>query len=124
DLEARRQVALIHARSFAIDSYFEKLPEAPETEGEEGRNRAELEELKKLLRELAAQGVERQDFFQALIDLVAIHSEGFNNDEIRAVFQEASLEHHLEGRVLTPAFFGAKIAALHRRRQERSHQHL
>ena len=124
DLEARRQVALIHARSFAIDSYFEKLPEAPETEGEEGRNRAELEELKKLLRELAAQDVERQDFFQALIDLIAIHSEGFNNDEIRAVFQEASLEHHLEGRVLTPAFFGAKIAALHRRRQERSHQHL
>ncbi len=123
DLEARRQVARIHARSFAVDSYFKeflKEHKAPTEKDESDENK----KLLSLLLKLEQEGVDSDSFITALIDLVAIHSEGFNNDEIRAVFQEASLEHHLEGRILTPRFFGAKIAALQRRRQERRHVHL
>ena len=117
DLEARRQVARIHARSFAIDNYFKEFMASHNSSDES-------DELLALMLELERDGVDQEGFITALIDLVAIHSEGFNNDEIRAVFQEASLEHHLEERVLTPRFFGSKIAALKRSRQERHHVHL
>ncbi|MBN2809415.1 MAG: 26S protease regulatory subunit [Deltaproteobacteria bacterium] len=120
DLEARRQVARIHARSFAIDSYFQEFRQNLKKSDAD----AESHELQRLLSQLADQGIALDDFINGLIDLIAIHSDGFNNDEIRAVFQEASLEHHLEGRVLSPRFFGSKLAALKRRRQERSHRHL
>ena len=115
DLEARRQVARIHAKSFAIDSYFKNFlanQEAPDESDESN-------DLQTLMHKLEQEGVDTEDFITALIDLVAIHSEGFNNDEIRAIFQEASLEHHLEGRILNPRYFGSKLQTLKRRRQER-----
>ncbi len=120
DLEARRQVAMIHARSFAIDSYFKEfiINETTPDESDESN------ELRSLMLKLEKEGVDTQGFITSLIDLVAIHSEGFNNDEIRAIFQEASLEHHLEGKNLSPRYFGSKLAALKKRRQERRHVHL
>ncbi len=120
DLEARRQVAMIHARSFAIDSYFKNFMANEKSPDESD----ESNELRALMLNLEQEGVDTQGFITALIDLVAIHSEGFNNDEIRAIFQEASLEHHLEGRILNPRYFGSKTAALKKRRQERHHLHL
>ena len=123
DLEARRQVARIHAIGFNLDRYFADLAGARE-KPENCTRPEEFAELKRQLEEFAARQLGSDDFLAAIIDLVALHSEGFNNDEIRAVFQEASLEHHLEGRVLSPRFFGEKLAALIRRRQERRHVHL
>ena len=120
DLEARRQVAMIHARSFAIDSYFKNFMANEKSPDESDENK----QLRTLMLKLEQEGVDTQGFITALIDLVAIHSEGFNNDEIRAIFQEASLEHHLEGRILNPRYFGSKTAALKKRRQERHHLHL
>ncbi len=120
DLEARRQVAMIHAQSFAIDSYFKNFIENEKSPEESN----ESHELRTLMLKLDQEGVDTEGFITALIDLVAIHSKGFNNDEIRAIFQEASLEYHLEGRILTPRYFGSKTAALKKRRQERHHVHL
>lgn len=59
-----------------------------------------------------------------LLDLIAEYTEGFNNDEIRAIFQEASLEHHLEGQLVTPRYLGMKIGLLKKRRDERQITHL
>ncbi len=124
DLEARRQVARIHAESFALGDYFTALVESgPQPPGDCPAPEEYLE-LRRLLAEFTGRGGTPDDFLAALIDLVAHHSEGFNNDEIRAIFQEASLEHHLEGRVLSPQFFGEKVAALIRRREERRHTHI
>ncbi|MEA1922466.1 MAG: ATP-binding protein [Pseudomonadota bacterium] len=120
DLEARRQVARIHALSFAVDTYFKNFL-AQEKSSKESD---ETLELRSLMHQLENEGADTEEFITALIDLVAIHSEGFNNDEIRAIFQEASLEHHLEGRILNPRYFGRKLQSLKRRRQERRQVHL
>ncbi len=65
-----------------------------------------------------------EEFYEALLDLVAEHTAGFNNDELRAVFQEASLERHLEGRLPTPRYLGGKIGQISRRRRQRHQVHL
>ena len=70
------------------------------------------------------QGSESDAFYQSILELVAEYTEGFNNDEIRAVFQEASLEYHLEGQLLTPRFLGQKIGLIRKRRDEREAVHL
>lgn len=78
-----------------------------------------------LATEMHAQtGMDAGAFFDALLDLVAEYTENFNNDEIRAVFQEASLEYHLEGRLISPAYLGQKIGAIRKRRDERDKTHL
>jgi len=59
-----------------------------------------------------------------VLDLVAEYTEGFNNDEIRAIFQEASTERHLEGRLVTPRYLGMKIGMIKKRRDEREVTHL
>jgi transitional endoplasmic reticulum ATPase len=61
---------------------------------------------------------------QSTLDLVAEYTDNFNNDEIRAIFQEASLEHHLEGQLITPRYLGLKIGLLRKRRDERQVVHL
>lgn len=63
-------------------------------------------------------------FVQSILDLVAEYTLNFNNDEIRAIFQEASLEYHLEGQLVTPRFIGQKIGLIRKRRDEREAQHL
>lgn len=64
------------------------------------------------------------DLWAAVIDLVAEYTVDFNNDEIRAIFQEASLEHHMEGQLITPRYLGQKIGLIRNRRDEREAVHL
>ncbi len=84
----------------------------------------ELNELLTLLVQERGSGLDAAGFLETIIDLVAIHADGFNNDEIRAVFQEASLDHHLEGVLLSPRYFGRKVGEIQRRRQERTQVHI
>lgn len=63
-------------------------------------------------------------FINDLMLLISEYTEGFNNDEIRAIFQEASLEHHLEGRLVTPRYLGMKIGMIIKRREQRNTKHL
>jgi hypothetical protein len=65
-----------------------------------------------------------ESFWESLLTLVAEYTEGFNNDEIRAIFQEASLEHHLDGQLITPRYIGLKIGIIRKRRDERQVVHL
>ncbi len=65
-----------------------------------------------------------EGLLQSLLDLIAEYTEGFNNDEIRVIFQEASLEHHMEGRLVTPRYLGMKIGLVRKRRDEREVTHL
>jgi hypothetical protein len=71
-----------------------------------------------------AGGLTPETFFAAVMDLVAEYTINFNNDEIRAIFQEASLEHHLEGQLVTPRYLGQKIGLIRKRRDEREAVHL
>jgi len=66
----------------------------------------------------------RDDFYAAVLDLIAEYAANFNNDEIRAVFQEASLEFLLEGQLITPRYLGQKIGIIRKRRDEREAVHL
>ncbi|HLW03745.1 MAG TPA: ATP-binding protein [Ktedonobacterales bacterium] len=63
-------------------------------------------------------------FVSSVLNLIAEYTESFNNDEIRAVFQEASLEYHLEGVLITPRFLGMKVGLIRKRRDERQTVHL
>ncbi|MET0648039.1 MAG: ATP-binding protein, partial [Pyrinomonadaceae bacterium] len=63
-------------------------------------------------------------FWMTLLDLIAEYTVDFNNDEIRAIFQEASLEHHMEGQLITPRYIGKKIGLIRKRRDERKAVHL
>ena len=84
----------------------------------------EFDELMTLLVRERSTGLDADGFLETIIDLVALHAEDFNNDEIRAVFQEASLDYHLEGSLLSPRYFGRKVGEIQRRRQERTHVHM
>lgn len=61
---------------------------------------------------------------ESTLDLISEYTEEFNNDEIRAIFQEASLDHHLEGQLITPRYLGTKIGLIRKRRDEREVSHL
>lgn len=63
-------------------------------------------------------------FFHAVINLIAEYTINFNNDEIRAIFQEASLEYHMDGQLITPRYLGTKIGLIQKRRNEREAVHL
>jgi transitional endoplasmic reticulum ATPase len=69
-------------------------------------------------------GLAPETFLNAILDLVAEYTINFNNDEIRAIFQEASLEHHMEGQLITPRYIGQKIGLIRKRRDERQAVHL
>ncbi len=87
---------------------------------------SDIRELFELLEQqgLKEKGFTRETFLSSIIDLVAEYTDGFNNDEIRAIFQEASLEHHLEGQLVTPRYLGTKIGLIKNRRDEREVSHL
>lgn len=63
-------------------------------------------------------------FFTAVMDLIAEYTIRFNNDEIRAIFQEASLEHYMEGQLISPRYLGQKVGLINKRRDERESVHL
>lgn len=87
---------------------------------------AGLQELAHLLRQQTAQtaSFSPDSFVDQTLDLVAEYTDNFNNDEIRAIFQEASIEHHLDGQLITPRYLGMKIGILRKRRDERQTIHL
>ncbi len=87
---------------------------------------ADLIGLFKLLQEESRQtsSFSPEAFVDNVLDLVAEHTESFNNDEIRAIFQEASLEYHLDGQLLAPSYFDMKIDIICKRREERRMTHL
>ena len=65
-----------------------------------------------------------ETFADSVMDMIAEYTEGFNNDEIRAIFQESSLDHHLEGCLITPRSLGLKLGMIRKRRDEREMVHL
>ena len=69
-------------------------------------------------------GLTPEAFFSSVIDLIAEYTVRFNNDEIRAIFQEASLEHYMEGQLITPRYLGQKVGLINKRRDERESVHL
>ncbi|KPA11743.1 ATP-binding protein [Candidatus Magnetomorum sp. HK-1] len=64
-------------------------------------------------------GLSKDIYLNTTLNLVAEYTKGFNNDEIRAVFQEASLEHHMEGQLITPRYIAQRIGLIQKRRDER-----
>jgi len=87
---------------------------------------ADLRDLFQLVHEQQKQPGGRSEaaFLNSVLEVVAEYTENFNNDEIRAVFQESSLEHHLEGQLITPRHLGMKIGLIRKRRDERQVVHL
>ncbi|MDM8523561.1 ATP-binding protein, partial [Desulfococcaceae bacterium HSG8] len=65
-----------------------------------------------------------ENFWHTVLELLGEYTEKFNNDEIRAIFQEASMEHHMEGQLITPGYIGQKIGMIRKRRDERAAVHL
>ena len=101
-------------------------PGAPETAEDKSPMLADIKELFDAVDEEKDRtgAVTPENFFQNILELIAEFTETFNNDEIRAIFQEASLERHMEGRLITPRFLGEKIGVIRKRRDEREATHL
>ncbi|HEY4385061.1 MAG TPA: AAA family ATPase, partial [Ktedonobacteraceae bacterium] len=87
---------------------------------------ADLLDLFRLLQEETQQAgsFSADTFVSGVLDLIAEYTESFNNDEIRAIFQEASLEYHLEGQLITPRYLGMKVGLIRKRRDERQKIHI
>jgi SpoVK/Ycf46/Vps4 family AAA+-type ATPase len=58
-----------------------------------------------------------------LPDLIAEHTDGFNGDEIRAIFQELARGVR-QGQAVTPESFGVQIGLIRKRRDERLISHI
>lgn len=116
------------ARRYGVELAQPKQPEPSEVELSAALQpmQEDLRGLFKLIQEQRSDqaGFSPETFLGAVMDLVAEYTENFNNDEIRAIFQEASLEHHLDGQVITPRYLGLKIGLLRKRRDERQTTHL
>ena len=69
-------------------------------------------------------GLTRETFVSAIMVLVGEYTEDFNIEVIRAFFEEAGLEHHMEGQLVTPRYLGQKIGLIRKRRDEREAMHL
>lgn len=115
-------------RRYGLDFNADELPDTDATEAESWMMpmRSDLRDLfGVLLQETRRTGGLTPDALAAAVmDLVAEYTINFNNDEIRAIFQEASLEHHLEGQLVTPRYLGQKIGLIRKRRDEREAVHL
>ena len=87
---------------------------------------AELRALFQLLHEQGRQANSDAEagLLHGILETIAEYTENFNNDEIRAIFQESSLEHYLEGQLITPRHLGIKIGLIRKRRDERQTVHL
>jgi transitional endoplasmic reticulum ATPase len=127
-LEELKQRLIQLGDRYGLDLSGDDLPEleAPQTESWMMPMRSDLRDLfAVLLQERRKQGgLTPETFFAAVMDLVSEYTINFNNDEIRAIFQEASLEHHLEGQLVTPRYLGQKIGLIRKRRDEREAVHL
>jgi len=115
-------------KRYGLDLSLDNLPDLgnPETEAWLIPMKADIRELFTLiLQEQSTNKKLTQDlFFSALLDMVAEYTDNFNNDEIRAIFQEAALEHHMKGRLITPTYIGERIGLIRKRRDEKKAIHL
>jgi hypothetical protein len=115
-------------KRYGIDLSSDNLPDlsTPEEEAKLVPMQIDLRDLfAALLQERhKRRGLTPETFWITLVDLVAEYTVDFNNDEIRAIFQEASLEHHMEGQIITPRYLGKKIGLIRKRRDERKAVHL
>jgi hypothetical protein len=116
-------------RRYGLDLDAEELPDLAEEEAEAWLlpMQSDLRDLFTMLlqeRRRERGGLTPETFFAAVMDLVAEYTVSFNNDEIRAIFQEASLEHYMEGQLVTPRYIGQKIGLIRKRRDEREATHL
>lgn len=59
-------------------------------------------------------------YFSSLLNMVAEYTDGFNNDEIRAVFQEISIDCEANGQVITPRYIGQKIGLIQKKKSEKA----
>lgn len=124
-IERLRERLLSIAPGYGLDLLSQ--PDTPAQQLHTSPMQADLQELFHFVQTqqaAPAAGFSAANFFQNLLTLVAEYTENFNNDEIRAIFQEAKMEHHLEGQLITPRYLGMKIGMIRHRRDERSVVHL
>jgi AAA+ superfamily predicted ATPase len=111
-------------RRYGLDLDAEELPDLSAEEAEAWLlpMRSDIRDLFAMLlqeRRRKSGGLTPETFLSAVMDLVAEYTVDFNNDEIRAIFQEARMEHHMDGQLITPRYIGQKIGLIHKRRDER-----
>ena len=115
-------------RQYGVDFEKETLPDLRSESAEAWLlpMRSDLRDLFGMLHDERQKegGLNPDSLLDSVMDLVAEYTDQFNNDEIRAIFQEASLEHHLEGQLITPRYLGQKIGLIRKRRDEREAVHL
>lgn len=67
---------------------------------------------------LSTKNLSPDAYFASLLNLIAHYTHEFNNDEIRAIFQDAYIDVRDRGQVITPRYFGQKIGMVRRRKEE------
>ncbi|HEX8772807.1 MAG TPA: ATP-binding protein [Pyrinomonadaceae bacterium] len=127
-VEEMKQRLIQLGSRYGLDFSSDELPDAEAARAESWMMpmRSDLCDLFSLLLQERQKhgGLTPEALAAAVMDLVAEYTINFNNDEIRAIFQEASLEHHLEGQLVTPRYLGQKIGLIRKRRDEREAVHL
>lgn len=115
-------------KRYGLDLTKENLPSMDDQEAKAWLMpmQSDIRDLFSLLRQERRKpdGLAPETFLNAILDMVAEYTINFNNDEIRAIFQEASLEYHTEGQLITPRYIGQKIGLIRKRRDERQAVHL
>jgi SpoVK/Ycf46/Vps4 family AAA+-type ATPase len=127
-LAARLEEDLVRrATRYGLDLTRDRPADAAAEDAALAPMRADLRDLLGLLRAPRGGGsavLTPEAFVQGVLDLAAEYTDGFNNDEIRAVFQEASLEYQMDGQLVTPRYLGMKVGLIKTRRDEREVTHL
>ncbi|ETR70571.1 MAG: hypothetical protein OMM_08719 [Candidatus Magnetoglobus multicellularis str. Araruama] len=116
------------AKPYNIDFSKENLPDLSSSEAMPLINKMQndIRELFLMIEQEKSKtgGICAERFVNFLMDLIAEYTIDFNNDEIRAIFQESSLEHHMEGQLITPRYLGLKIGLIRKRSEERKSVHI
>lgn len=115
-------------KRYGLDLTQKELPDINAVDAESWLlpMKADIRDLFNVLQQEQSQqsGRTAEALLSSLLDEVAEYTIDFNNDEIRAIFQEASLEHHMEGQLITPRYIGLKTGLIRKRRDERASVHL
>lgn len=115
-------------KRYGLDLSQKELPDINAVDSESWLlpMKADIRDIFSLLQQEQSQqsGHTAEALLSSLLDDVAEYTIDFNNDEIRAIFQEASLEHHMEGKLITPRYIGLKTGLIRKRRDERASVHL
>jgi len=83
------------------------------------RMQSDIKDIFSMIINQEQKGLSLAHYYSATLELIAEYTNGFNNDEIRSVFQEASLAHHMEGQLVTPRYLSQLIGLIQKRRDER-----